>query len=201
MNYYHFLSGSSCFVLVGPHYCYYFFPEMLHSPMVLETFRRIKPILELPSLVPTELLKCASKSHSIKWKGVGKGGFFKWLTENDRNTAAKSEMKSKPDWLIGSSSFFCVCYTPDLVGALTGIRMNSVSRWHHWFPRRYSQEGRARVDPGFVNADAILPCYYLLCLTITNLLHSAQYPHFKGFQSCDVHVGLTFKIPTYLGQQ
>src|SRR6218665_1102261 len=52
--------------------------------------------------------------------------------------------------------FFCVCYAPHLVGALTGIRMNSVSRWHHWFPRRYSQEGRARVDPGFVNADAIL---------------------------------------------
>ena len=54
-------------------------------------------------------------------------------------------------------SFFCVCYAPDLVGALTGIRVNSVSRWHHWFPRKYSQEGRARVDPGFVNADAILP--------------------------------------------
>ena len=53
--------------------------------------------------------------------------------------------------------FFCVCYAPDLVGALTGIRMNLVSRWHHWFPRRYSQEGHARVDPGFVNADAILP--------------------------------------------
>src|SRR6218665_1071186 len=52
---------------------------------------------------------------------------------------------------------FCVCYAPDLVGELTGIRVNSVSRWHHWFPRRYSQEGRARVDPGFVNADAILP--------------------------------------------
>jgi len=34
--------------------------------------------------------------------------------------------------------------------------MNSVSRWHHWFPPRYSQEGH-RVDPGFVNADAIHP--------------------------------------------
>src|SRR6218665_3060243 len=54
-------------------------------------------------------------------------------------------------------SFFCACYAPDLVGALTGIRVNSARRWHHWFPRRYSQEGRARVDPGFVNADAILP--------------------------------------------
>ena len=59
--------------------------------------------------------------------------------------------------LIIAQSFFCVCYAPDLVGALTGIQMNSVSRWHHWFPRRYSQEGCARVDPGFVNADAILP--------------------------------------------
>src|SRR6218665_2565239 len=54
-----------------------------------------------------------------------------------------------------------ICYTPDLVGALTGIRVNSVSRWHHWFPRRYSQEGRVRVDPGFVNADAILRLYLL----------------------------------------
>src|SRR6218665_2243791 len=53
----------------------------------------------------------------------------------------------------------CVCYAPDLVGSLTGIRVNSVSRWHHWFPRRYSQEGCARVDPGFVNADAILPVW------------------------------------------
>src|SRR6218665_3316577 len=58
-------------------------------------------------------------------------------------------------------SFFCVCYAPDLVEALTGIRVNSVSRWHHWFPRRYSQEGRVRVDPGFVNADAILRLYLL----------------------------------------
>src|SRR6218665_106494 len=60
-------------------------------------------------------------------------------------------------YLTPPSFFFCVCCAPDLVGALTGIRVNSVSRWHHWFPRRYSQEGRARVDPGFVNADAILP--------------------------------------------
>src|SRR6218665_7186 len=59
-------------------------------------------------------------------------------------------------------SFFCVCYAPDLVGALTGIRMNSVSCWLHWFPRRYSQEGRARVDPGFVNADAILPNFVII---------------------------------------
>src|SRR6218665_779694 len=74
-------------------------------------------------------------------------------------------------------SFFCVCYAPDLVGALTGIRVNSVSRWHHWFPRRYmySQEGRARVDPGFVNADSILPITirptnFLTLITITNFL-------------------------------
>jgi len=58
-----------------------------------------------------------------------------------------------------SGLFFCLCYAPDLVGELTGIRVNSVSRWHHWFPLRYSQEGRARVDPGFVNADAILPIF------------------------------------------
>ena len=60
-------------------------------------------------------------------------------------------------YCAGPRSFFCVCYAPDLVGALTGIRLNSVSRWHHWFPRKYSQEGRALGDPGFVNADAILP--------------------------------------------
>src|SRR6218665_169282 len=65
-------------------------------------------------------------------------------------------------YLLGQFFFFCVCYTPDLVGALTGIRMNSVSRWLHLFPRRYSQEGRARVDPVFVNADAILPLLILL---------------------------------------
>src|SRR6218665_661865 len=75
-------------------------------------------------------------------------------------------IKDSPDL-----SFFCVCYAPDLVGALTGIRVNSVSRWHHWFPRRYSQEGRARVDPGFVNADAILHLmlnyYYFLQIQLS----------------------------------
>src|SRR6218665_2928613 len=70
-------------------------------------------------------------------------------------------------------SFFCVCYAPDLVGALTRIRVNSVSRWHHWFLRRYSQEGRARVDPGFVNADAILPL-----LKLDHALLSDRFPHF-----------------------
>src|SRR6218665_1978897 len=75
-------------------------------------------------------------------------------------------------------SFFCVCYVPDLVRALTGIRMNSVSWWHHLFPRRHSQEGRARVDPGFVNADAILPLYVFiiyLCILVTKyILNSTE---------------------------
>src|SRR6218665_3461779 len=44
----------------------FFCPEVLHSPRDLETIRRIKAILELPSLVPTEILKSAPKSHCIK---------------------------------------------------------------------------------------------------------------------------------------
>ena len=69
---------------------------------------------------------------------------------------------------------FCVCYAPAPVGALTGIRVNSVSRWHHWFPRRYSQEGRARVDPVFVNADAILPMFHSVLCSLENLSDMTQ---------------------------
>src|SRR6218665_3859536 len=55
---------------------------------VLETIRRIKAILELQSLVPTELRKSASKNHGIKFLSANGKVFFKRLTGNDRNTVA-----------------------------------------------------------------------------------------------------------------
>jgi len=78
-------------------------------PRFLETIRRPTAILELPSLIPSEVLTCATKSHGIlllsadcSWKGAGKGGFFKRLTGNGRNTTPTSEMKSRRDRLIDS---------------------------------------------------------------------------------------------------
>src|SRR6218665_675711 len=102
----------------------------------------------------------ADKMVQTKWYGQNgirtKCHWTKWNGQNGTNKTVP--IKSSINLSIPLPlSFFCVCYAPDLVGALTGIRVNSVSRWHHWFPRRYSQEGRPRVNPGFVNADAILP--------------------------------------------
>ena len=71
-----------------------FFPlKVLHSPRVLETMWRITAILELLSLIPTEILKCAPKSLSIillsaDGKALEKVVSLKWLIGNNRNMAA-----------------------------------------------------------------------------------------------------------------
>ena len=103
----------------------------------------------------------------------------------DRGSSSNNPTRHNQGWRLGRKTiykyssylFFCVCYAPDLVGALTGIRVNSASRWNHWFPRRYSQEGRARVDPGFLNADAILPILHIKNSIQRNPLYRSGFLH------------------------
>src|SRR6218665_2648268 len=84
----------------------FFCPEVLHSPRHLETIRRINAILELPSLVPTKVLKSAPKSNCIKLLSANGKALEKLVplarvTRNGRNTAPNLRYKIKTrliDW-------------------------------------------------------------------------------------------------------
>src|SRR6218665_3299919 len=84
----------------------FYCPEVLRSPKDLETIRRIKAILELPSLVPTEILKSAPKIHCIELLSANGKALEKLvplarITRNGRNTAPNLKYKIKTrliDW-------------------------------------------------------------------------------------------------------